>query len=248
MSGGIIYLITCRPTGKCYVGQTTRPLAERWAQHRNPGSGRVNRALFAAIQKHGAAVFDVREIERVPTVADLDSRELHWSVVHNTLSPSGYNLRVGGGPTARFSEATVAILAHHNRERAADPTVRERTSRWMRERWADPTKRASMLAAMLRNLHAPEVEARRSATQSRVQKTVQGTPSARLRRAAISRSAWADPDTRQRIMRAHRIAMESPETRARMRRAASERANRHGAQARRVASRQASRADRAGKW
>ena len=76
VGGGIVYLVTCRVTGKNYGGQTIRTVEERWAQHLGEaGPGRFETPLHRAIRKYGPGAFDVQVLERVDNRADLNRIE-----------------------------------------------------------------------------------------------------------------------------------------------------------------------------
>lgn len=87
---GVVYVITCRLNGKVYVGQTTRPLAERI-------NGHIHGTLFVdkEIQKYGWKNFYVEVLEKCETVQQLREREIYWMVEKNSIYPNGYNLNDG---------------------------------------------------------------------------------------------------------------------------------------------------------
>lgn len=98
---GRIYLIRNLITGKVYVGKTRRLLDHRWKEHLR--QMRVGRnALYKAMRKHGAASFCIEEIEVTfaTTKHALDKKlnilEQACIQTHNSVSPNGYNLTLGG--------------------------------------------------------------------------------------------------------------------------------------------------------
>ena len=95
---GIIYKITS-PSGKVYVGQTTRSFEKRMQEHRDSKS--KCSAVRNAIDKYKDQMkYEIIE-DNVPQ-EQLDEREIHWIKELNSLRPNGYNLKTGG----RFYEAT----------------------------------------------------------------------------------------------------------------------------------------------
>jgi hypothetical protein len=88
---GFIYRLTS-PSGKSYIGQTIRPIEQRFQQHQYP-SDCV--AIFNAIQKHGWENMK-KEWYEVPD-EDLNFYEEMMIALLGTLSPGGYNLTEGGG-------------------------------------------------------------------------------------------------------------------------------------------------------
>lgn len=97
-----IYRITNLITGLSYIGQTTVSIEERWKRHcKDPACIR----LYNSIQKYGPHKFKIEVIEELSNQATLDEREVFWIEKLNTLSPNGYNLRLGGR-TGRHSLET----------------------------------------------------------------------------------------------------------------------------------------------
>src|SRR5437764_4670377 len=75
-----VYLLTCQPTGRVYVGSTNN-LSKRWSAHRQHlRAGRHrNRALQAAWDEHGADAFSWRILFYVePRVREA----MEWMVVY----------------------------------------------------------------------------------------------------------------------------------------------------------------------
>ena len=88
---GFIYMLTS-PYGKSYIGQTIRPIEERFKEHQTKPDCF---AIFHAIQKHGWENFEKHWYE-VPD-EELNAHEELMVEVLGTLSPGGYNLKEGGG-------------------------------------------------------------------------------------------------------------------------------------------------------
>ena len=201
MADGIIYLVTCRVTGKHYVGQTVGPLWRRWKQHKGHHSGPHNRVLYAAIKKYGADAFSVVELDQVDLLANLNARELYWSQVYNSIAPNGYNLRAGNGHAIEVSDMTRARLRVGTKRAWADPSMREKRIRAITESqrrpdvrtrksvgttesWSKPKTRTLRTARSRAAVNSPEERARRSAQQ---------TPAARAKTAGLMRARWKDP-------------------------------------------------------
>ena len=100
MEFGYIYKITCKPTGKVYVGQTREykhkqgkeynyGIQGRWNDH--VSSARTNTNDFANdIRKYGRDAFQVEQLERAE-LNTLDALEAKWIEHHNCIVPNGYN-------------------------------------------------------------------------------------------------------------------------------------------------------------
>lgn len=101
-----IYVATS-PSGKQYVGQTHRSIAIRWKEHQadalDPSKDKC-KALNRAIRKYGVAAFNVQMIACcLPWL--LDEYEEEFILALNTLTPHGYNIKIGGS-SGRHNEAT----------------------------------------------------------------------------------------------------------------------------------------------
>ncbi len=95
---GVVYKITNNLNGKGYVGQTTRPVEERFRGH-------INGTLFVdrEIQKYGVENFSLEVLEVCETVPQLREREIFWMVEENTIYPNGYNLNDGMDNVSTFT-------------------------------------------------------------------------------------------------------------------------------------------------
>src|SRR5579883_872539 len=117
---GIVYKVTS-PSGKSYVGQTTRTFAERWSQRVNAANNNNKtgcRALNAAIRKYGAENFTVEILYDGPN-ENLDEEEETAICFDNTLHPRGYNLTLGGqnnGSVNYTEEMRQRISDNHRKE------------------------------------------------------------------------------------------------------------------------------------
>lgn len=98
----IIYKVTNKITGRIYIGQTIRPLAERWKYHQWQTSCRY---LHNSILKYGAENFTVEQIDVACSKAELDQKEKYWIEYYNSIVPNGYNLQ-SGGKHCEFSKET----------------------------------------------------------------------------------------------------------------------------------------------
>lgn len=88
---GFIYKLTS-PSGKIYIGQTTRTLEKRLKEHCN---GSEHSILSVAIKKYGIENF-TKEIICECNDDDLNQTEIDYIKMYNCLEPNGYNIRTGG--------------------------------------------------------------------------------------------------------------------------------------------------------
>ena len=94
---GLIYKATSKTTNKSYIGLTTNNLQERIKQHFYKANGTSKNNPFQdAILKYGIDdfVFEILE-DNIPD-PELDYKEAYYISTHNTKTPDGYNVLVGG--------------------------------------------------------------------------------------------------------------------------------------------------------
>lgn len=97
----IIYLVTNKINGKQYIGRTNQPLMRRIRGHINGSrkalrEGKESYLLGAAIIKYGFDNFEYKQIEQCFNDSDANNAEKRLIQELGTLSPAGYNLRLGG--------------------------------------------------------------------------------------------------------------------------------------------------------
>lgn len=96
MSIGYIYLIINKENGHKYVGQTTRTVNKRWAQHIDEARRMSGYPLHRAIRKYGTHMFMIRELCEC-SVDELDEKEKHYIDLYDTFKdPQHYNAKDGG--------------------------------------------------------------------------------------------------------------------------------------------------------
>jgi group I intron endonuclease len=95
---GFIYMFTS-PSNKRYIGQTTRTIEERFNEHQTKCDCV---AIYNAIQKYGWENVK-KEWFEVPD-DELNFYEEMLVELYETLAPSGYNLKEGGGNGGRMCE------------------------------------------------------------------------------------------------------------------------------------------------
>ena len=108
----IIYKYTS-PSGKSYIGQTKNPI-QRKRSHKNSSS--MCRYFSNAIQKYGWDNFTYEVLVENLSLQEANNLEEQLILEHNTLVPSGYNLR-SGGENKFVSEETKQLISIANKGR-----------------------------------------------------------------------------------------------------------------------------------
>jgi|GEM_PF-6428818 len=94
-----LYKIDIPTTGMSYIGQTTKPVEQRFKEHCNPKN---NSLISKAIRVHGGAT--VMTLYKASNKEELDRVELDAIWRFNTEYPNGYNLVAGPGSDIAIPE------------------------------------------------------------------------------------------------------------------------------------------------
>jgi len=104
-----VYVITCTPTGKQYVGSAARSFAQRWRQHRYLLRRGLHHAphLQNAWRKYGEDAFVFAPIVRCPPDQVIE----HEQRLIDTMHPEFNTMRVAGSTVGfRFTEEQIEML------------------------------------------------------------------------------------------------------------------------------------------
>lgn len=94
---GTVYLIKNTKNNKVYIGQTVKPIQQRFAEHKYNHKSKANKPLHRAILKYGLEVFQFSVlVTNISTQEKLDAIEKAEIIANNSLIPNGYNLKHGG--------------------------------------------------------------------------------------------------------------------------------------------------------
>lgn len=86
-----IYKITNIQNNKVYIGQTIRPIKDRFNRHMNDALHNIIDTHFArAIRKYGKENFTIEEIDSANTQEELNQKERYWIQYYNSVK-DGYN-------------------------------------------------------------------------------------------------------------------------------------------------------------
>lgn len=113
-----IYKIINDINDKIYVGQTHKSIYERFNRHCRESVWKNTKKMpiILAIKKYGKQHFSVLLLEELSEIAsqiDIDNKEIEWGLKLNSLSPNGYNLKLGNG-NGIISEETKRKLSKSN--------------------------------------------------------------------------------------------------------------------------------------
>lgn len=159
---GVIYKITHRESGKCYIGQTTNA-HRRFLVYRNK-LAKGQPKLHSAFVKYGVDAFDFTIIYTAYAKVQLDYLECYFVEEYRTLS-EGYNCREGGSTWRHSAESKARIglastgrkvseetrLKHASSARAQVRTLetRQKISQAQRGKKRTPEHRANIRAGLL---------------------------------------------------------------------------------------------------
>ena len=86
-----IYKITNIQNNKVYIGQTIRPIEQRFRRHINDALNNVLDTHFArAIRKYGKDSFTIEQIDTASNQEELNKKEQYWIHYYNSVN-EGYN-------------------------------------------------------------------------------------------------------------------------------------------------------------
>lgn len=194
----IVYKLTNKINGKCYVGRTVHTLDERWKGHVGSAIREDNGMMIArAIKKYGFDSFD-REVIEECTDNQVVDREMYWIEKLGThVTNGGYNLTLGGDG---------GILGH----RFSDESKEKMRQRAFGRKHSDITK-AKMSASKLGKSQDPLHVAKRAEANRGKKRTDEQRISMSL--AQLTSGYTHSEETRRKIGEKSRNRVISDETR-----------------------------------
>ena len=158
----ILYRITCKISGKKYIGYTSQSIEKRWQQHICDSKVRPEYIFHRAINKYGSENFLVEKVAEYETREEALAHEIICIANENTLKPNGYNICPGG------QYGGFCYLSHENRRKIAEKASRTRVSRMSESDKKEKARqlRAGRIAAELQNPNKMK-EAARKAIQTK---------------------------------------------------------------------------------
>ncbi len=103
-----LYVVEHVVSGRCYVGWTSKPTTERWANHRGYARAVGKTYFHKALRKHGPDAFEWFVVQHFDTDGEARAAEIYWIDRLRTFGVRLYNLTDGGD----------GILGHRHSEEA----------------------------------------------------------------------------------------------------------------------------------
>lgn len=125
----IVYKIINSINECIYIGITTRSLEERWREHLLKYAENNPRHLYQAMHKYGVENFQIVEIERVNSYAELCEKEQFYISKYDSLN-HGYNMTEGG----EVNPMENADVKSWHDEKMRSANVRQRISTTMKDK------------------------------------------------------------------------------------------------------------------
>lgn len=168
-----IYKISNDINNKIYVGQTKKTIQQRFDRHCAEARWKntKNMPIVLAISKYGSHHFRIDILEECPDESPqdyIDSREVHWSQILNTLSPNGYNLRVGNASGLLSEETRKKISKAHLGKKASPETIERLRLSHLGFKVKEETKRKLSIINKGKKLTQEHIEKIRNSNTGRV--------------------------------------------------------------------------------
>lgn len=116
-----IYKITNIQNNKVYIGQTIRPIEQRFHRHLNDATNDILDTHFArAIRKYGKNNFIIEKIDSAQTQSELNQKEQYWIKFYNSVE-EGYNetdaiSKCGGNTYQSKTEKEIEVIKEKIRQ------------------------------------------------------------------------------------------------------------------------------------
>ena len=128
---GVIYKITNSINDKVYYGQTKSKLPNaRWNRHKYSVNIGCKVPIHCAMRLYGVENFKFEIVCYCDTLEELNSKEIEFISVNNTICPNGYNVMKGGDNYERTEEHRRKIGdAHRGKKKSAEHIEKMKLSR-----------------------------------------------------------------------------------------------------------------------
>lgn len=195
-----LYCVTCRSTGRMYVGITSGELDKRWRRHAHESTLPVVNKFHAALQQYGPEDFDRVVLFAYPSNPADEDAEAHLIAALN-LVETGYNTLPGGGISPMLIPEIRAKAKAAQRNRS--PEWRARQSAAHKGKRLSQETKDKIAAAHTGRVRSPEEIAKSPASRrgqrvsddqrnhlSRVLKGRVNTPEQLARHSVSMRAYW----------------------------------------------------------
>lgn len=131
-----LYLVTCIPTGKIYVGITSNGIRQRWNSHKAQARAGNPTKLSRCIRKYGEDAFVIEHIASCRSFSDL-LRSEQAVIAQFDSKRHGLNSTIGGDGVRGHQHSDEARSKFSVKRRLLwqDQTYRDLTSRRIKEGW-----------------------------------------------------------------------------------------------------------------
>ena len=195
---GCLYKITS-PSGKSYIGITTKTAEERWKVHLMRVKEGRNHAIQNAIRKYGEDNFSIKTLLYSNDWEYLQEMEKKCIVSYGTKSPSGYNLTDGGE----------GVVGRHITDE-----IRDNMSSGQKKRFNDPLELEKNRARQL-EVHK-NMSSERKKELSDMMKVIKNTPESRSHASQKTKEYMAIPENLERHRKIIKESLNRPEVREKM--------------------------------
>ena len=124
----LIYIITNDINDKVYIGQTTKSLEARIANHHNSFVSGAHTHIYNAMRKYGWDKFHFAVLATAKTQEELDALEAEYIIKYDSIR-NGYNMIPGG----RVNPMDSSIVKAKHKQVMQTEAVRSKISKTMKE-------------------------------------------------------------------------------------------------------------------
>ena len=161
-----VYVISCKVTGKRYVGITKNGIENRFNEHLQLANKGVKRVLYDAIRKYGKQNFTITELCIAFSWENACLIEQALIKEFNSKVPFGYNMTEGGEGTIGWvaPQEVKQLWSEQRKGRIWTEEQNEARSAKVKQQWADPEFRRMRQEAMQGRKWTDEQRAKKSAS------------------------------------------------------------------------------------
>lgn len=154
---GELYRITS-PSGKVYIGITSRTAEDRFKEHVRNARGKAKGLLYRAIRKYGADQMIVETLGASEDWGELCAMERSAIAFFGTKAPKGMNATDGGDGVLGYKPTpdVLAKVSAASMRAWKNPEYREKQSEDFKRRWDDPEFRAMMAEKLALRFDDPD--------------------------------------------------------------------------------------------